>query len=61
MSGIDWGILLAFLAVTLIIGLWSSRKSGENAEEFFLSSGHSSGKSTDKKTERTAPEGAPES
>ncbi|MCF8237704.1 MAG: Na+:solute symporter [Saprospiraceae bacterium] len=37
MTGLDWGILLAFLAVTLIIGLWSSRRAGENAEEFFLS------------------------
>lgn len=37
MTGLDWGILLAFLAITLIIGLWSSRKAGQNAEEFFLS------------------------
>lgn len=37
MTGLDWGILLAFLVVTLVVGLWSSRKSGKDAEEFFLS------------------------
>ncbi|MBK7344631.1 MAG: Na+:solute symporter [Saprospiraceae bacterium] len=37
MTGLDWGILLAFLLVTLVVGLWSSRKSGKDAEEFFLS------------------------
>ncbi len=37
MTGLDWGILLAFLATTLVIGLWSSRHAGKDAEEFFLS------------------------
>ena len=37
MTVLDWGILLAFLVVTLVVGLWSSRKSGKDAEEFFLS------------------------
>lgn len=37
MTGLDWGILLVFLVLTLVVGLWSSRKSGKDAEEFFLS------------------------
>ncbi len=37
LNSIDLGIIIAFFAITLLIGLWSSRKAGKNAKEFFLS------------------------
>ena len=36
MGVIDWIIVLAYFAVTLIIGLSVSRRAGKNAESFFL-------------------------
>src|SRR5690606_29972539 len=33
---VDWIVILLFFAVTLIIGLWASRKSGSSSSEFFL-------------------------
>ncbi len=37
LSSLDWSIIVAFFAVSLTIGLFVSRKSGENTSEFFLS------------------------
>lgn len=37
LSGLDWGIIVAFFAFTLIIGVWVSKQSGKSAKEFFLS------------------------
>ena len=37
LSGLDWGIIIAFFAVTLAIGFWVSKQSGKSAKEFFLS------------------------
>jgi SSS family transporter len=37
LSTIDWAIIAAFFIVSLGIGLWTSRKSGESSKEFFLS------------------------
>jgi len=34
---LDWSIIAAFFIVSLAIGLWTSRKSGESSKEFFLS------------------------
>ncbi len=36
-SNIDWGIIVSFFAVTLLIGLWSSKKAGRSTKDFFLS------------------------
>ena len=36
-SNLDWGIIIAFFALTLFIGIWVSKRSGANAREFFLS------------------------
>jgi SSS family solute:Na+ symporter len=36
-ANLDWIIIISFLLLTLLIGLIVSRKSGENASEFFLS------------------------
>lgn len=36
-SSLDWIIIIAVLAITLIIGLVVSRKSGKSSKEFFLS------------------------
>lgn len=38
LSTIDWIIVIAFLVFSLIIGLLNSKKAGESANEFFLSS-----------------------
>ncbi len=38
LSTIDWIIIAAFLALSLIIGLYNSKKAGQSANEFFLSS-----------------------
>ncbi|MEX1002365.1 MAG: sodium:solute symporter family protein [Crocinitomicaceae bacterium] len=37
LSGLDWGIVIAFLALTLLIGVIVARKAGKNSSEFFLS------------------------
>lgn len=37
LSGLDWGIIVAFFAVSLGIGLLVARRSGKNTAEFFLS------------------------
>ena len=37
LSTLDWVIVAAFFIVSLAIGLWTSRKSGESSKEFFLS------------------------
>ena len=34
---IDWLIIVAFFAFTLIIGFWASKKAGRSAKDFFLS------------------------
>jgi len=36
-ANLDWIIIISFLLLTLLIGLIVSKKSGENASEFFLS------------------------
>ena len=33
----DWSIIVVYLGVSLLVGLWASRKSGKNYSEFFLS------------------------
>ncbi|MEQ8423068.1 MAG: Na+:solute symporter, partial [Cyclobacteriaceae bacterium] len=35
---IDWIIVIAFLSLSLIIGLLNSKRAGQSANEFFLSS-----------------------
>lgn len=37
LAGIDWGIIVAFFVVTMVIGVWASRKAGRSAKDFFLS------------------------
>jgi SSS family transporter len=37
LSALDWGIIIAFFIITLLIGVWVSKKSGKNTSEFFLS------------------------
>ncbi|MFY8010999.1 MAG: sodium:solute symporter family protein [Saprospiraceae bacterium] len=37
LSMLDWGIIFAFFAVTLLIGLYASRGAGKSYAEFFLS------------------------
>ena len=37
LSMLDWGIIIAFFAVTLFIGLYASRGAGKSYSEFFLS------------------------
>lgn len=37
LSTLDWGIIIAFFAITLLIGIVVARKSGKNTSEFFLS------------------------
>ena len=34
---IDWGIIALYFALSLIVGLWSSKKASESSTEFFLS------------------------
>jgi len=36
-KGIDWAIIVGFFIFSLIIGIYSARKSGKSAAEFFLS------------------------
>jgi len=37
LSALDWGIIFAFFAITLLIGILVAKKSGKNTSEFFLS------------------------
>jgi len=37
LQSLDWIIIAAFFAVTMIIGIWSSKKAGKSAKDFFLS------------------------
>lgn len=37
LSTLDWGIIVAFFVITLLIGVVVARKSGKNTSEFFLS------------------------
>ncbi len=37
LATIDWAIVFAFFAISLIVGLWASRKGGSNTTEYFLS------------------------
>lgn len=37
LSGIDWGIIIAFFIISLVVGLWVSRQAGESVSDFFLS------------------------
>ncbi len=37
LSTLDWGLIAAFFVVSLGIGIYASRRSGQNASEFFLS------------------------
>lgn len=36
-SVLDWGIILAFFVVSMLIGVYTSRRAGSSAKEFFLS------------------------
>lgn len=36
-SLIDWGIILAFFVISMLIGVFTSKKAGKSAKEFFLS------------------------
>lgn len=37
LSTLDWTIIGLFFVISLLIGIWSSRKAGKNAVEYFLS------------------------
>ncbi len=37
LNSIDWIIIGLFFAVTLLIGIWASKKAGKSAKDFFLS------------------------
>lgn len=36
-TALDWGIILSFFAVTLGIGIWTSKQAGKSSKEYFLS------------------------
>uniref|UniRef100_UPI004047326A sodium:solute symporter family protein n=1 Tax=Algoriphagus sp. TaxID=1872435 RepID=UPI004047326A len=36
-SALDWGIIVAFFIISLLIGLFTAKKAGSSAKEFFLS------------------------
>jgi len=36
-STIDWTIIFAFFAVTMLLGLWASKQAGKSSQDFFLS------------------------
>ncbi|MCI4671723.1 MAG: Na+:solute symporter [Bacteroidia bacterium] len=36
-STLDWGIVISFFAITLGIGIWTSRTAGKSSKEYFLS------------------------
>jgi Na+/proline symporter len=37
LSSLDWVIIFAFFAFTMLIGLWASKKAGRSTKDFFLS------------------------
>ena len=37
LNNLDWVIIITFFALTLLIGLWSSRTAGKSSKDFFLS------------------------
>ncbi len=37
LQSLDWIIIAGFFAVTLLIGIWSSKQAGKSAKDFFLS------------------------
>lgn len=37
LSTLDWSLIFGFFAITLFIGIWVSKKSGESSADFFLS------------------------
>ena len=40
LNGLDWGIIVFFLALPLLIGLMVARQSGKDSAEYFLSGRH---------------------
>ncbi len=36
-TALDWGIIAAFFAISLLIGLLTAKSAGSSAKEFFLS------------------------
>lgn len=36
-TALDWGIIAAFFAISLLIGLFTAKSAGSSAKEFFLS------------------------
>jgi Na+/proline symporter len=40
LESIDWGIILAFFVVALLVGVWVARRAGRSSSEFFLSGRH---------------------
>ncbi len=40
LTTLDWSFIFGFFALSLAIGLWTSRKSGKSYQEFFLSGRH---------------------
>jgi Na+/proline symporter len=37
LSNLDWTLIFVFFAITLFIGIWTSKRSGKSYQEFFLS------------------------
>ena len=37
LQGLDWGIIAAYFIVSLLIGLYVAKKSGNSVAEYFLS------------------------
>ena len=37
LASLDWIIIIAFFAFTMLIGIWASKKAGRSAKDFFLS------------------------
>jgi len=39
-SNLDWGIIAVFMTITLGLGIWASKSSGNSSKDFFLSGGN---------------------
>jgi len=37
LQGLDWGIIIAYFVISLLIGLYVAKQSGKSVAEFFLS------------------------
>lgn len=37
LAGLDWTIIVVFFVLTLLIGIWASKKAGQSTQDFFLS------------------------